>query len=232
MDETGRGGETNDPTAGETAGAWSVRRRTIVAAAAIALAALAFLAGSGTLSVPFGGGGTIDVTWVDADVVAADEDGDVRAQVMLAEADEGGCVRVSVADGDSSVVSDARCGDPLSPWDDPDFAVVRLDDYFGSLGQYPLPRTDGSWRVALAGSVHPDVVRVTAHLGDGTEYSFVTRNPGGWFVALVPVDVADPAVATGLLVNAPVRLELFDADGTRVASVDLTTVIGRTPGAA
>lgn len=207
--------------------------RTIaLAVAAVAVAALAFLAGSGAFDGWFDADAPGEVRWEDALAVAGDESDGVLAQVLVVDDGDRSCARVSLGDRTLVVVSQARCAEHLTPWDDPDFRIVRLDDYFGSFGQYPVQRSDGSWRVALAGSVHPDVVRVTAHFGDGGQYSFVTRNPDGWFVALVPVEVADPDRATGYLVNAPVRLELFDGDGTRVASVDLTTEIGRTPGAA
>lgn len=213
--------------AGET-GSWSTRRKVLITLGAVLVAALSFLAGSrDDLGWLMGGSDDESAApdeggdWNRADEVAVDDDGRVRASVEVAPATDGDgrCVRVLMA----GEVAGARCSDgPLNPWDAPDFEVRRLDQYFGSLYQYAA-RTDDGWTVALTGAVHPEVVRVTAHFGDGTQYSFVTRNAGGWFVTVLPEDVADPAVQDGRLVNAPARLELFDAEGTRIASVDLAS---------
>lgn len=208
---------------------WSTRRKVLIALGAVALAALSFLAGSGgdlgwIGGDPAPGGEAVVIDaggdWRRADVVAVDDDGRVRAAVEVAPAVEGDgrCVRVLLA----GRLAGARCSAGLlNPWDDPGFEVQRLEQYFGSVHEYAAKVDDG-WTVALTGAVHPDVVRVTAHFGDGSQYSFVTRNPGGWFVAVLPDEVADPAVGDGRLVNTPVRLELFDAEGTRLASADLT----------
>jgi hypothetical protein len=144
----------------------------------------------------------------------------VSVEVAPALGEAGTCVRVRLA----AEVVEQRCVDgPLNPWDDPDFEIVRLDDHFGTLQEHAVRIADG-WVVALTGAVHPDVTRVTVHFGDGAQYSFVTRNEGGWFATVLPTDVADPSVDDGHLVNAPIRLELFDAEGTRVASVDLASL--------
>lgn len=206
---------------------WSTRRKALIALAAAVLAVGSFLAGAGG-DLPWstddgdesGDADEAGGDWPRGEVVAVDDDGGVGASVEVAPAvdGDGRCVRVLLA----GRVAGSRCSAGLlNPWDDPQFDVQRLDQYFGSLYEYAV-ELDDTWTVSLAGAVHPDVVRVTAHFGDGSQYSFVTRNPGGWFVTVLPADVADPAVEDGRLVNAPVRLELFDADGTRIASVDLS----------
>jgi len=216
-----------DETA-RTAEPWSTRRKVLIALVVVAAAVVSFVAGSGG-DVGWLWDGSEEETaptdadgdWARAEIVAVDDDDRTAASVEVAPAADGDgrCIRVLLA----GAVAGARCvPGSLNPWDDPDFRVERLDQYFGSLFEYAA-EVDGGWVVALAGAVHPDVVRVTAHFGDGTAYSFVTRNPGGWFVTLLPADVADPAVEDGRLVNAPVRLELFDVEGTRIASVDLTS---------
>lgn len=224
MDETAR----TTPPATASAAPWSTRRKVLIVLGAVAVAFAAFLAGSGgDLGWLTGGDDAAsddhdgaDGDWARAEIVAVDDDGQVAARVEIAPALDGSgrCVRVLLA----GEVGGARCaGDRLNAWDDPAFELRRNEQYFGSLVEHAA-RVDGGWAVALSGAVHPDVVRVTAHFGDGSQYSFVTRSTGGWFVTVLPDDVADPAVADGRLVNAPVRLELFDAEGTRVASVDLT----------
>lgn len=205
---------------------WSPRRRAAIALGAFVVAALAFLAGTGwdvgvVTDWFVGDDPPTRGDWAAGDAVAADTDSaaGVVASVEVAPAfgSDGDCVRVRLADE----VVGQRCADgPLNPWDDPDFEIVRLDDYFGWFDEHSVRAADG-WVVALSGAVHPDVARVTVHFGDGAEYSFVTRNPGGWFVVVLPADVADPSIDDGRLVNRPVRLELFDAEGTRVSSVDL-----------
>lgn len=205
---------------------WSRRRKLLITAASFGLAGVAFLAGTGwdvgVVTDWFRGGApTLRGDWAVGEAVAADTDPDagVVAAVEVAPAlgDDGSCVRVRLA---TEIVSE-RCTDgPLVPWDDPDFEIVRLDDYFGSFAEHAV-RVDDGWVVTLHGAVHPAVIRVTAHFGDGAQYSFVTRNPSGWFVTVLPDDVADPSSEDGRLVNRPVRLELFDDAGSRVASVDL-----------
>lgn len=205
---------------------WSTRRKILIALGAVVLATVSFVAGTGGDLGWIGDGADEEPVLTDAggdwqrgQVVAVDDDGRVGAAVEVAPAidGDGRCVRVLLG----AEVAGERCRAVLNSWDEPEFEVERLDQYFGSLFEYAV-EVDGGWSVALTGAVHPDVVRVTAHFGDGTEYSFVTRNPGGWFVTVLPADVADPAVEDGRLVNAPVRLELFDAQGTRIASVDLS----------
>lgn len=217
MDETARAAQP-----------WSTRRKVFIALAAVVVALASFVAGAGG-DVGWLWGGSDDEPslddaggdWGRAEIVAVDDDDRTGASVEVAPATEGDgrCVRVLLA----GEVAGARCVPGLlNEWDDPEFEIERLDQYFGSLHQY-VAELDGAWVVALSGAVHPDVARVTAHFGDDREYSFVTRGPGGWFVVLLPEDVADPSVEDGRLVNAPVRLELFDAGGTRLASVDLTS---------
>ena len=207
---------------------WSTRRKVFIALGVVMVTIVSYLAGSGwDLGALTGGADGIDDgsglvgEWASAETVAVDDDGAVRAAVEVAPsgAADGACVRVRLGD---DVVAQRCSTGALLPWDAPDFAIVRLDDYFGSIEEHAIA-VDGTWVVALSGAVHPDVIRVTAHFGDGVQYSFVTRNEGGWFVAVLPDDVADPSAADGRLVNAPVRLELFDVDGTRVASVDLAS---------
>jgi hypothetical protein len=208
---------------GRDAAVGRVRRIVVFTAGLVAIAALAFLAGSGGGLGPLDGlvggdGSSVDADWSQAMVVASDANAGVVAAVEVAPAidGDGACARVRL--GEELV--DERCAaGELVPWDDPDFEVVRLADYFGFVGEHAV-RSDGAWVVALDGAVHPDVARVTAHFGDGGQYSFVTRNPGGWFVVVLPPDVADPDVTDGHLVNRLVRLELFDEEGTRLASVD------------
>lgn len=201
----------------------SGRRRVFIVAvsAAIAVAGVAFLAGRLT------GGGADDETagtgdWDDAVAVAADTAGEASATVIVADEIDGRgrCVRVDLSGDAGERTTTERCGDPLLPWDDDAFELTVLSDAFGSLDEVAVRGEDG-WRVALAGAVHPDVVRVTAHFGDGAEYSFVTRGGDGWFVTFVPTDVADPELSTGRLVNGPTSLELFRADGSRLTTVDL-----------
>jgi hypothetical protein len=216
-------GGTDGPTP------WSRGRRAAIALGAFALAGLAFLAGTGwdvgVVTDWFGDDEpVVRGDWAIGDAVAADTDdaAGVVASVEVAPAlgEDGRCVRIRLADE----VVEERCSEgPLNPWDDPDFDIVRLGDHFGSFHEHAV-RTDEGWVVALSGAVHPDVIRVTVHFGDGAQYSFVTRNEGGWFVTLVPPDVADPSFEDGRLVNAPLRLELFDDEGARVASVDLSDV--------
>ena len=50
----------------------------------------------------------------------------------------------------------------------------------------------------------------------------MTRNDGGWFVAVLPASVADPDVDTGELLNGPVELDLYDVEGNRITVIDLT----------
>lgn len=213
-------------TTGGRAG-WSRRRKLAIALGAVALAGAAFLAGSGGEVGWLGDGAAPepadgDADWGLAETVAVDDDGAVVATVELAPANHGRCLRVRI----DAAVGAAHCGPQLAtPWDDPEFEVERVDQYFGALFEHAA-EVDGRWTVALSGAVHPAVVRVTAHFGDGRQYSFVTRNPGGWFVTVLPDDVADPAVADGRLVNAPARLELFDAEGTRLATVDRAILDG------
>ena len=197
---------------------WSATRRATIAVAALAIAVLSFLAGTGW---KFGvitdwlddpeRTTRVEGDWAAGEVVASDTDAGVVASVEIAPSVDGRerCVRVRVGAREFG----ARCSaEPLVPWDDPDFRIVRLADYFGFFDEHAV-RTDSGWVVALSGAVHPDVIRVTAHLGDGGQYSFVTRNPGGWFVVMLPDDVADPDVDDGHLVNSPVLLEFFARRG-------------------
>ena len=207
---------------------WSSGRKVLIAFGAFAIAGLAFLAGSGwDVGVVTDWFGDEEPPargdWAVGEAVAADTDdtAGVVASVEVAPAlgESGNCVRVRLADE----VVEQRCVDgPLNPWDEPDFEIVRLDDHFGSFQEHAV-RTAAGWVVALTGAVHPSVTRVTVHFGDGAEYSFVTRDAGGWFATVLPADLADPSADDGHLVNAPIRLELFDAAGTRVASVDLAS---------
>lgn len=230
MDDSARTttNDTANDTTNDTA-PWSTRRKLGIVLGAVAVAFAAFLAGSGGDLGRLTGGDDAasddrdgaDGDWERAEIVAVDDDGQVGARVEIAPALDGTgrCVRVLLA----GEVGGARCSEaPLNAWDDPAFELRRNEQYFESLVEHAAS-VDGRWAVALSGAVHPDVVRVTAHFGDGSQYSFVTRNAGGWFVTVLPDDVADPAVADGRLVNAPIRLELFDVEGTRVAVVDLTS---------
>jgi hypothetical protein len=198
---------------------WSRRRRLAIAVVAVALAAGSYLVGSGR--VPWGGGSdAVSGDWSAARVMASDTSDGVAAGVEVAPAAgaPGTCVRVELAAGETVATAES-CGADL-PWVDPGFEVVRLSDRFGSIGEIAV-RDGDRWRVALHGAVHPDVTRVNARFGDGGEYSFVTRGADGWFVSILPVDVADPDTDDGHLVNPLVRLELFDDEGTRLASVNL-----------
>lgn len=179
-----------------------------------------------------GDGGAIRADWAaavavatDVEHVGADAGGDtpevtVEAVVEVAPAldGDGRCVRVRFGPRPAPDTVAERCAaGPLQPWEAPDAEVVRLADYFGSIDEHAV-EVAGRWVVALSGAVHPDVRRVTAHFADGAQYSFVTLDPGGWFVVVLPDDVADPSREDGRLVNPPVRLELVDAEGTRVAT--------------
>ena len=208
-------------------GSWSTRRKASIALGAVLLASLAYLAGSRwdpdrQTDVDDGSGLTGD--WSSAETVAVDDSGSVQAVVEVAPSEDldGTCVRTRLA---NDVVAERCTTGALTPWAEPDFEIVRVDDYFGSFDEHAVRDGDG-WTVALSGAVHPDVVRITVEFGDGAQYSFVTRNEGGWFVTVLPDAVADPGVEDGRLVNTPVRLELFDAEGTRVASVDLGSIAG------
>ena len=205
---------------------WSWPRKLLLVVASFGLAGTAFLAGTGwdtgAITNWFRGGApALRGDWAVAETVAADTDADagVVAAVEVAPAlgDDGSCVRIRLA---AEIPSEHCTSRSLVPWDDPDFEIIRLDDYFGSFAEHAV-RVDDRWVVALSGAVHPAIIRVTAHFGDGAQYSFVTRNAGGWFVTVLPAAVADPSVEDGRLVNQPVRLELFDDEGARVASVDL-----------
>lgn len=193
------------------------------------MAAISYASGAGFDLGRLGGDdGAIRADWAAAAPVASDVErvGEgagavtVEAVVEVAPALEGDgrCVRVRLGPRPAGDTVVQRCAPAtLYPWDAPDAEVVRLTDYFGSIDEHAV-EVAGRWVVALSGAVHPDIRRVTAHFADGAQYSFVTLDPGGWFVVLLPDDVADPAREDGRLVNPPVRLELFDAEGTRVAT--------------
>ena len=154
--------------------------------------------------------------------VARDQHDGVTAELVVAVAGESGrCVGIrSSGAGEPAALRCSRDGF-LNAWEDPTSSPRTLSEHFGFLDEVPIRRGEG-WSVALAGAVSPRVVRVTAQFGDGAQYSFVTRNDGGWFVAVLPDVVADPAADTGRLVNPPVALELFDVEGTRITIIDLT----------
>ena len=167
--------------------------------------------------------GLDEIDWSTGIVVASDEHDGVGAELVLAlGGDDARCVGVRTAPADEPEA--VRCGLDgfINRWDDPDATATVLSDHFGFLDEVVVANDDGRWTNALAGAVSPRTVRVTAHFGDGGEYSFVTRNDGGWFVAVLPESVTDPDVDTGELVNGPVELDLYDAEGNRITVIDLT----------
>lgn len=200
-----------------------------VALVAVAMAGL--LVGTGfDLGSLFGGddepdplAGLDEIDWSTGVVVAADEHDGAGAELVLAlGGDDARCVGVRTEPTDEPEA--VRCGLDgfINRWEDPDASVTVLSDHFGFLDEVVVSNDDDTWTNVLAGAVSPRVVRVTAHLGDGGEYSFVTRNDGGWFVVVLPDSITDPDVDTGELVNGPVELDLYDAEGNRITVIDLT----------
>ena len=227
---------TEGPTPDETVEGRPGRSRALrwawlgVALVAVALAGL--LVGTGFDLGSLGAGdddaepdplaGLDEIDWSTGLVVAADEHDGAGAELVLALG--GGDARcVGIRTEPDETPTPVRCGldGSINRWDDPDNGITVLSDHFGFLDAVVVDDGDG-WTNVLAGAVSPDTVRVTVHLGDGAEYSFVTRNPGGWFVAVLPRAVADPDVDTGALMNGPVALDLYDASGSRITVIDLT----------
>ena len=202
-----------------------------VAVVAVALAGL--LVGTGFDLGSLTGGdeepdplaGFEEIDWSTGVVVATDDGSGVDLVVASPGSASGGGPRcVGIRSDPNEPPTAIRCGvDRLvDRWEDPDGGITVLDDHFGFLDPVVVANDDGGWANLLAGAVSPQTVRVTAHLADGGEYSFVTRNEGGWFVVLVPDSIADPEVATGELVNGAVALDLYDVEGNRMTVIDLT----------
>jgi hypothetical protein len=166
--------------------------------------------------------GLEDVDWATGVPVASDERAGAGADLVLADA--GGDARCAgIRTDPAAAPTPVRCALDgfVNAWDDPAWRPTTLSEHFGFLDDVAI-RDGDVWSVALAGAVSPEIVRVTAHLADGGEYSFVTRNPGGWFVVVLPDSIADPDIGTGELVNPPVALDLYDDVGSRITVIDLT----------
>ncbi len=176
------------------------------------------------------------VEWV-RDVVSQDPTPDVERSVLVASdstptdvvelwtgpatGGSASCSFVRVTWDIGRAETAQKCSKTLVPWEDADFRIVRVADYFDSAVETPIgSKTDGYRSVALTGLVHPDVTAVTARFGDGSEYSFVPRDDG-WFAVILPPEVTDMDRTDGHLVNVLVELRLFDDDGGVLATVDV-----------
>ncbi len=159
-----------------------------------------------------------------AQMVASDSTASELVEVWAGPATSGSeqCSFVRARWDGGQIHTADRCSNDLVPWSDPDFAVVRSADYFVSVVETPIgdPQT-GFDAVALSGLVHPAITAITAHFGDGTEYSFVPSSLAGWFAVILPPAVVDMDPTDGRLVNVLVALELFDADGAVLTTVDV-----------
>ncbi|MEQ8436193.1 MAG: hypothetical protein RIB65_01800 [Ilumatobacter fluminis] len=217
--------------ASDDAGSSRALRRAWFGVAVLAVAMAGLLVGTGfDLGSLFGGddppdplAGLDEIDWSTGVVVAGDEHDGVGADMVLAVGgDDARCVGIRTDLGDEP--APVRCGLDgfINRWDDPQAQATVMSDHFGFLDEVVVADGDGTWTNVLAGAVSPQVVRVTAHLGDGGEYSFVTRNDGGWFVAVLPASITDPDVETGELLNGPVELDLYDDEGNRITVIDLT----------
>ena len=215
----------------DDAGSSQALRWAWLGVALVAVAMAGLLVGTGfDLGSLFGGddepdplAGLDEIDWSTGVVVAADEHDGAGAEMVLALG-EGDSRCVGIRTDPTDEPEAVRCGLDgfINRWEDPEAGVTVLSDHFGFLDEVVVPNDDGTWTNVLAGAVSPRTIRVTAHLGDGDEYSFVTRNNGGWFVAVLPESVADPDLETGELVNGPVELDLYDAEGNRITVIDLT----------
>lgn len=213
------------------AGSSSALRWAWLAVALVGVAMAGLLVGTGFDLGSLTGGddapdplaGLDEIDWSTGIVVASDEHDGAGAELVLAlGGDDARCVGIRTDPADEPTA--VRCGlnGFINRWEDPEARVTDLTDHFGFLDEVVVPDDDGSWTNVLAGAVSPRTVRVTAHLGDGGEYSFVTRNDGGWFVVVLPGSITDPDVETGELVNGPVELDLYDVEGNRITVIDLT----------
>jgi hypothetical protein len=204
--------------------------RWFAAAAVAAIAAAGLLAGSGSAPGDVIGWARDLVSKepvpdiARAQVVASDSKARQRVEVWAGPATSGSerCSFVRVRwDGGQLQTAD-RCSNELVPWSEPDFTVLRSADYFGSVVETPIGTAEtGFDGVSLSGLVHPAITAVTAHFGDGSEYSFVPTSGEGWFAVILPSGVVDMDPADGHLVNVLVTLELFDANGGVLATVDV-----------
>lgn len=209
----------------------SDRRRRITILAACVVAALGYAAGSGS---GLGDVRNLDVrSWFEpgpdferAEVVAADEDGELRVELLVAGArGSERCVRLRTFASGATTDGPSRCerAGRLNAWDDGELEIRRPDQRFGSMTEVAVgPLAAGS--VALWGAVHPAVTAVAVRLGDGAEYAFSPQHPDGWFAVLLPAGVTDRDVETGLLVNRVAAIELFDEAGNRFTVVDGSAV--------
>lgn len=218
---------------GDEAGAVSSRQRTWplvlvgVVVAAAGLAAGARISPSDAIDALRGAfEDEPEIDLVAADVVAVDESGATRIEVWFgpSTADGDECRFVRVVSVTSGIVDGAvRCVDePMLPWSEPEFEVRTTSQYFGFVHETPIGMSEtGFDAVAISGAVHPAVTAVTARFGDGAEYSFVPDPELGWFAVVLPSAIADPSVEDGRLVNVLVELELFDAEGRVLTTVDV-----------
>jgi hypothetical protein len=220
--------QASDPVAHRTASR-TVSPRRWVAPLLVVAAVTGLAAGSGVSP------GDV-VEWV-RDVVSQDPTPDVERSVLVASdstptdavelwtgpatSGSSSCSFVRVTWDLGREETAQKCSKTLVPWEDADFRVVRVADYFDSVIETPIgSMTDGYRSVALTGLVHPDVTAITARFGDGSEYSFVPR-ADGWFAVVLPPEVTDMDRTDGHLVNVLVELRLFGDDGGVLTTVDV-----------
>lgn len=161
-----------------------------------------------------------------AEVVADDASDAMSVEVRFGPTENGAgeCVFVrTIADASGVTDGEQWCVDaPMLPWSDAEFELRSTSQYFGFVHETPIGNPDDGFDgVALSGAVHPAITAIAASFGDGTEYSFVPDDGDGWFVVILPDEIADLDRDDGTLVNVLVGLRLFDNEGRALTTVDV-----------
>ncbi len=226
-----RDGNGDDTAESSVAPTW--RPATGLIALVLAVVALAgLMAGSGVsprevadgIRELASGEATIDI--LGATVVAFDEAESRRVELWMGPTTDGDgqCRFVRTLSAATGIVDgDVACVDgSMLPWSDPEFEIAVPSQYFGFVSETAIGSSRTAFdAVALSGSVHPSITAMTARFGDGAEYSFVPDPQGGWFAVILPAEISDISSEDGALVNVLVELELFDAEGRVLTTVDV-----------